>query len=196
MKPYLFVLALFFSSACAADPEAAPTQAPAAGATYQQFIDQLVTPENLTDCISRMDGLIDAAEHLSEVSESGSQGLDAETKVGLHLSFRIVRNDAAVVYYLVASRNGQELSFNDAAKIIALFCDRAGLPHPVAITEGEKPVFYAEWPIQHSDWKSMKKMMVKVRAENRSIKDPQKAFAIAIIRETNAREAVPPNTGP
>jgi hypothetical protein len=196
MKPSFFALALLFASVCAADPEAPPTQAPAAGGTYQQFIDQLVTPENLTDCISKMDGLIDAAEHLSEVSESGSQGLDAETKIGLHLSFRIVRNDAAVVYYLVASRNGQELSFNDAAKIIALFCDRAGLPHPVAITEGEKPVFYAEWLIKHSDWKSMKKMMLKVRAENRSEKDPRKVFVIAIIRETNAREAVPPSTGP
>jgi hypothetical protein len=196
MKPYLFVLALFFSSAGAADPEAAPTQPPAAGVTYQQFIDQMVMPENLTDCISKMDGIIDAAEHMSEVSKGSSPGLDVETKIGLHLSFRIIKNEDAIIYYLVTSRNGQELSFNDAAKLIALFCDRAGLPHPVAITEGEKPVFYAEWLIQPSDWKSMKKMMAKVRAENRSEKNPQKAFALAIIRENNAREGVPPSTGP
>ena len=182
MKPCLFVLALLFSFRVCRRSRGCPGPcAPAAGGTYQQFLDQMVTPENLTDCIAKMDILIDAAEHLSEVSESGSQGLDAETKIGLHLSFRIVRNEAAVVYYLVTSRNGQELAFADATKLAALFGDRAGLPHPVAITEGEKPVFYAEWLIKHSDWKSMKKMMVKVRAENRSEKDPRRAFVIAII---------------
>ena len=143
MKPSLFVLALLFASMCVADPEAAQPQTPAAGSPYQQFIDQMVTPENLTDCISKMDGLIDEEEHLSEISQGSPQGLDAETKLGLHLSFRIVSNKAAVIYYLVLSRNGQELSFTDGTKLVALFCDRAGLPHPVVMTDGEKPIYYA-----------------------------------------------------
>jgi hypothetical protein len=194
MKPSLSVFALlFFASVCAADPEAGPQPpAPDAGSTHQQFMDQMVTPENLADCISRMDGLIDGEEHLSAISQGIPQGLEDETKLGLHLSFRIASNKQAVIYYLVVSRNGLDLSFTDAAKLDALFCDRAGLPHPVAITEGEKPVFYAEWLIKHSDWKSMKKMMAKVRAENRSEKDPQKAFVSAINREIAARETAAP----
>ncbi|HWZ94490.1 MAG TPA: hypothetical protein VNW30_04780 [Opitutaceae bacterium] len=192
MKPSLCALALLFSSLCAADPESPPPPAPAAGSTHQQFMDQLVTPENLTECISRMDGLIDAEEHLSTISQGLPQGLEDETKLGLHLSFRIAGNKQAVIYYLVVSRNGQELTFAEGAELVALFCDRAGLPHPVAITEGEKPVFYAEWLIKHSDWKAMKKMMAKVRAENRSEKNPQKAFVLAINREIAARQAAAP----
>ncbi|HXB02258.1 MAG TPA: hypothetical protein VNV15_05505 [Opitutaceae bacterium] len=192
MKSSLFALALLFASVFTVDRVAAQTQAPATAGTYQQFIDQMVTPENLTDCISSMDGLIDEQEHLSETSQGVPPALDAETKIGLHLSLKIISNEQIVVYYLVISRDGRELTFADAAKLAALFCDRAGLPHPVAITEGEKPVFYAEWLIKHSDWKAMKKMMAKVRAENRSEKDPQKAFVIAINREIAAREAAPP----
>jgi len=152
----------------------------------------MVSPENLKDCISKIDGLIDEEEHLAEISQGVPQSLDAETKLGLHFSFRIIIGKDAVLYYLVVSRNGQELAFADGARLVALFCDRAGLPHPVAITEGEKPVFYAEWPIKHSDWKSMKKMMAKVRIENRSEKDPQQAFVIAVNREIAARQAAPP----
>jgi hypothetical protein len=192
MKPSLFALALLFASVCPIDRVAAQPPAPAAGTPYQQFIAQLVTPENLTDCIARMDAVIDEEEHLAAISQGAPQGLDAETKIGLHFSFRIVIGNDAVIYYLVVSRNGRELVFTDAAKLAALFCDRAGLPHPVAITEGEKPVFYAEWLIKHSDWKAMKKMMAKVRAQNRSEKDPQQAFVIAINREIAAREATPP----
>jgi hypothetical protein len=192
MKPSLIVLVVLFALLWAANPAVAQPQASATGSPYQQFIDHLVTPENLTDCIVRMDGLIDEEEHLAAVSQGAPQALDAETKIGLRFSFRIVIGQEVIVYYLVFSRNGLELSFTDATKLIALFCDRAGLPHPVAITEGEKPVFYAEWLIKHSDWKAMKKMMAKVRAENRSEKDPQKAFLVAINREINAREAAPP----
>jgi hypothetical protein len=193
MKPYLFVLALLFASACAADPQAAQPQAPAAGNAYQQFIDQMLTPENLTDCISKMDGIVDGEEHLAATSQGSPQGLDADTRIGLHFSFRIAISNEAVIYYLVVSRNGQELTFADGAKLVALFCDRAGLPHPVAISEGEKPVFYARWLIKHSDWKAMKKMMAKVRTENRSEKNLQRAFIIAINREIAAREAAPPS---
>lgn len=192
MKSSFFALALLFASVFTVDRVAAQTQAPATAGTYQQFIDQMVTPENLTDCISSMDGLIDEQEHLSESSQGVPPALDTETKIGLHLSLKIISDKQIVVYYLVISRDGRELVFTDAAKLAALFCDRAGLPHPVAVTEGEKPVFYAEWLIKHSDWKAMKKMMTKVRAENRSEKDPQKAFVIAINREIAAREAAPP----
>jgi hypothetical protein len=194
MNPCLFVLALLFASVCAADPEPAQAQTPvpAAGGAYQQFIDQVVAPENLTDCIARMDSLIDEEEHLSAISQGATQGLDAETRLGVHMAFRIVNNKVVVVYYLVVSCNGHDLVFSDATKLIALFCDRAGLPHPVAVMEGEKPVFYAEWLIKRSDWKAMQKMMAKVRAENRSEKDPQKAFIAGINREITAREAAPP----
>ena len=119
-------------------------------------------------------------------------GLETDTKLGLHLAFCIISNKQVVIYYLIISRNGEELGFADAAKLAAFFGDRAGLPHPVAITEGEKPVFYAQWLIKRSDWDAMHKMMVKVRAENRSEKDPRKAFVTAIIREINSRQGVPP----
>ena len=185
MKTHLLILALLFASLCAADPEVARAQAPATGNAYQQFINQMVAPENLADCISRMDRLIDEAE----LQASSSLGVSTDTKVGLHLAFSIMANDQAILYYLVVSRNGQDLSYSDATRIAALFGDRAGLPHPVIITEGEKPVFYAQWFIKHSDWKAMHKMMLKVREVNRAEKDPQKAFVAAVIREVNARNA-------
>jgi hypothetical protein len=195
MKSSFFALALFFASLCTADRGFAQAQAtaPATGGTYQQFIDQLVTPENLTDCIARMDALIDQEEQLATISQGVPPGVDADTKLGLHFSFRIAISTQAIVYYLVVSRNGQELTFADGAKLVALFCDRAGLPHPVAITEGEKPVFYAEWLIKYSEWKAMKKMMAKVRTKNRSERNPQQAFIIAIDREIAARQAAPPS---
>ncbi len=182
MKRPLIVLVLLFASVYAADPEAAQTQAPAAGDAYQQFIDQLADRENLADCISKMDGLIDKVELHAASSQSAPGGISSDTQVGLHLAFYIMSNQQAIVYYLVISRNGQELSFSDATKLAALFGDRAGLPHPVIITEGEKPVFYAQWPIKHSDWKAMQAMMLKVRAENRSENDPHQAFVTDIIR--------------
>jgi hypothetical protein len=39
----------------------------------------------------------------------------------------------------------------------------------------------------------MKKMMAKVRTVNRSEKNPQRAFVIAINREIAARQAAPPS---
>src|SRR5580700_11256758 len=189
MKLHLIVLTLLFASLCAADPEPAQIQAPVAGDAYQQFIAQMVTPENLTDCILRMDGIVDDTERFTSPKGAVPHRVETETKVGLHLTLSLISSKQAIVYYLVVSRNGQELSFSDATKMAALFCDRAGLPHPIIITEGEKPVFYAEWLIKPSDWKSMHKMMVKVRTENRSEKDPIKAFITAVNREISAREA-------
>jgi hypothetical protein len=189
MKPFLFVLALLFASVCAADQVAAQTQAPAAGDAYKKFIDQMLLPENVADCIAKMDGIIDQAEKLAETFKDSPHGLNAETNVGLHLSLCIFSGKQTVLYYLIISRGGEELSLADATKLAALFCDRAGFPHPVPITVGEQPIYYVQWNIKHSDWRAMKKMMAKVRAENRSEKDPQKAFVAAIIREINARDA-------
>jgi hypothetical protein len=183
MKPSLLVVALLFASLWAAAPAAA------AGDAYQKFIDQMVTPENVADCIAKMDGIIDQGEQLAETYKDSPHGLNAQTNIGVHLSLCIFSGKDAVLYYLTISRGGQELLPSEATKLAALFCDRAGFPHPTTVTSGEKPIYYVQWNIKHSDWRAMKKMMDKVRAENRSEKDPQKAFATAIIREINAREA-------
>ena len=123
MKLHLIVLTLLFASLCAADPEPAQIQAPVAGDAYHQFIAQLVTPENLTDCILRMDGTIDDVERFVTSTGAVSHGVETETKVGLHLAFSILSTKQTILYYLVISRNGQELSFSDATKMAALFCD-------------------------------------------------------------------------
>ncbi|HEV8073866.1 MAG TPA: hypothetical protein VGP21_07025 [Opitutaceae bacterium] len=189
MKPSLIVMALLFASLWAAAPAAAQAQAPAAGDAYQKFIDQMVTPENVADCIAKMDGIIDQGEQLAETYKDSPHGLNAETNIGVHLSLCVFSGKEAVLYYLTLSRGGQEFHPSDATKLAALFCDRAGFPHPTPITAGEKPVYYVQWNIKHSDWRAMKKMMDQVRAENRSEKDPRKAFVTAIMREIDARDA-------
>jgi hypothetical protein len=189
MKPHLFALTLFIATLWAAGPVAAQPQAPVASDDYKRFVEQLVKPENLADCISKMDGLIDEVEHLSALDQGATHGINAETNIGLHLAFCVFTNKEEVLYYLIISRDGQELSPAAAVNLAALFCDRAGLPHPVTITEGEKPIFYIQWHIRHSDWHAMKKKMLEVRAVNRAEKDPQKAFVAAIISENNARQA-------
>ena len=92
------------------------------------------------------------------------------------------------MYYFVFSRNGQDLRYDDATRMIALFCDRVGLPHPVTVREGEKPVFTAQWLIKPSEWKAMSKMIQKTRVQNRAEKDPQQALKSAIMRELAARQ--------
>ncbi len=188
MKPYLFALALFFSSLWAAGPVAAQPQAPVASDDYKRFVEQLVKPENLADCLSKMDGIIDEVERLSAPDQGATHGINVETNIGLHLAFCIFTNKQEVLYYLIISRDGQELSPAAAVNLAALFCDRAGLPHPVTMTEGEKPIFYIQWHIKHSDWRAMKKKMLEVRAVNRAEKDPLKAFVAAMISEKNARD--------
>jgi hypothetical protein len=116
--------------------------------------------------------------------------VEGTTKQGLHFEFSatLIKKEA-IIYYLTISRGGLELKYNDVAKFAALFADRAGLPHPVNLSEGDKFTFYAQWLIKPSTWKSMRKMMVKVRTENRAEKDPGKAFVIAIERELESRSA-------
>ena len=189
MKLKLLLLALLIASPCAAaGPQAAQTQAPSPAADdYSAFVAQMVSPENLAECIGQMDKLIDAGDGSAETPKGGPVAVD--TKNGFHLEFSVMGSKQFVMYYLVFSREGRELKFSDAAKMIALFGDRAGLPHPIIITEGEKPVFYAQWLIKPSEWKEMRRMILKVRTENRAEKDPQKAFATAVIRELKARQA-------
>jgi len=63
----------------------------------------------------------------------------------------------------------------------------SALPHAAIQGNANKPIFYAQWLIKPSTWKALRKMMVKVRAENRSVKDPLKAFTLAVEREMAAR---------
>jgi hypothetical protein len=188
MKSCFWASALLSVSLYAADPEPAPPAAPITHDDYSQFVEQLGTPDNLTDCISTMDGLIDEGERLAA---PGPGGVSGDTKLGLHMGFYVMAGDQAVVYYLAISRHGLDFGLSEATELAALFGDRAGLPHPIIVTEGEKPIYYAQWYIKHSDWKSLKKKMLKARALNRSEKDPQKAWVIAVARELNARNAAP-----
>src|ERR1035441_5566791 len=110
MKSYLFALALLFASLWAAAPAAAQAQTPAAGDAYKKFADQMVTPENVADCIAKMDGIIDEGEQLAKNFKDSPHGLNAETNIGLQLSLCIFSGKKAVLYYLTISRGGQELS--------------------------------------------------------------------------------------
>ncbi|HTQ32223.1 MAG TPA: hypothetical protein VMI53_13510 [Opitutaceae bacterium] len=190
MKGY-FIFTLLIILVGMAATTTAQVQSPApppAADDYAAFAAQMTSAANLDDCIARMDQLIDAGEQ-PPASRTGLNMVAADTKNGFHMEFCVVSTKSAIIYYLVFSRKGLDLTFSDATKMIALFCDRAGLPHPIIITEGEKPVFYAQWLIKPSDWKDLRKMMLKVRAENRAEKDPQKAFVTAVVRELNARQA-------
>ena len=186
MKRY-FLFALLIVSVSLAEPGTDQTQAPADD--YPAFVAKMTSPENLSDCIAAMDKLIDAGERPAASPEGGPNVVAADTKNGFHMEFSVASSREAIIYYLVFSRKGLELNFSDATKMIALFGDRAGLPHPIIITEAEKPVFYAQWLIKASEWKEMRKMMLKVRAENRAERNPQRVFVIAVLRELNARQA-------
>lgn len=192
MRPYFLFLTFLVASVGAAKAQVAQPQAspPAPAANdYAAFVANMISPENLADSIARMDELIDAGERPAASPQDTPSPVAVDTKMGLHMEFCVASTRGAVIYYLTFSRKGLELKFSDATRMIALFGDRAGLPHPIIITEGENSLFYARWFIKPSEWKEMRKMMLKVRAENRSEKDPQKAFVIAVLRELNAREA-------
>lgn len=189
MKRFLSALVLLTAPTLlvAAETSTPPPAAPSPAQAYQAFVAQMSTPENLADSIARMDEMIDQGE-------SSSAWVRADTRSGLHFDFCYTPSDMAVLYYIVISRKGGEapLEYADAAKMAALFCDRAGLPHPVELTEGEKPAFAGRWLIKPSEWKAMKKKMLQVRAENRSEKNPTKAFEAALVRELKARGVAVP----
>jgi hypothetical protein len=167
---------------------AEPPPSPAAEKEYRAFIAQLLTPENVADCIARMDAIIDEQEKTSAGNTQPAPAVGGDTKLGLHMEYTVMRTPEASMYYFVFSRNGQDLRYDDATRMIALFCDRVGLPHPVTVREGEKPVFTAQWLIKPSEWKAMSKMIQKTRVQNRAEKDPQQALKSAIMRELAARQ--------
>jgi len=167
---------------------AEPPPSPEAIKAYQAFIDQLITPENVADCIAKMDALIDEQERSSAGNTQPAPAVGADTKIGLHMEYTVLRTAEASMFYFVFSRNGKDLKYDDATRMIALFCDRVGLPHPITVREGEKPVFTAQWLIKPSEWKAMSKMIQKTRVQNRAEKDPQQALSNAIRRELNARQ--------
>jgi hypothetical protein len=186
MKTFLTVFLLLGICAYAAEPQK-PVAPAETKDDYALFIATAITPENVVDCISAMDQVIDEGEQGLINKEAHPGMLEAATKLGLHIEFSASELKEAIIFYLKISRPGKELKFNDAAKFAALFSDRAGLPHPISLSEGDKSVFFAQWLFRPSDWKKNRKLMVQVRAANRGEKDPIKAFALAINRELDAR---------
>jgi len=157
---------------------------------YAEFLAQAVTPENVADLVAVMDRLVDEGEH-GLVDKQPDQGLvEAVTKSGLRIEFSTTDIKQAIVYYLRISRSGEELHYDDATKFAALFTDRAGLPHPLDISEGDKSTFSVRWLIKPSEWKKFLKQMKKVRAESRAEKNLSKVFIMAVEREIDARAAV------
>jgi len=188
MKTLLTLIFLFAAAALVAAPQTTTIGPPQVTEDYGKVIEGLMTREAIGETIGLMDHLIDEGEH-GVVDDQPHPGLiEAVTKQGLHIEFSATFfKKEAVIYYLTISRGGKDLKYSEATEFAALFADRAGLPHPINVIEGDKPVFYAQWLIKPSTWKSMRKMMVKVRAANRAEKDPFKAFSQAIGNETNAR---------
>ena len=189
MKTLLAWLVLCSTVLLAAD---APTPTEPAD-DYNAFIKQCMKRECIAECIALMDRLITAGEH-GLVDKEPDQGMvEGTTSFGLHIEFSAGDLKEAVIYYLRVSRGGKPLQYSDAVSFVALFTDRAGLPHPVEVVEGDRSLFYAQWLIKPSSWKSMHKMINKVRAENRSITDPERALVVAVGREREARAAVQSN---
>jgi hypothetical protein len=189
MKIFLAVFLLLTANAYATDAQKAASEPSAPTKTDDNKpLDSLLTRENLADCIAALDRLIDEGEH-GTIDDKPHPGMvETATKMGLNFEFSatIIQKEA-IIYYLTISRGGLELKYSDAAKFAALFADRAALPHPIDLKEGDKAIFYAQWLIKPSEWKSMKKLMLKYRAINRAEKDPFKAFSIGIEREMDAR---------
>lgn len=185
------VLATAEPASAAAPASATPAPAtPSAPLAYPDFLKQLITREAMAEFAAAADAAVDAAEKPDsrDVLPGPQSG---ETRLGLRVEVGSVVAKEATLYYVSVSRKGEELRFSDGAKLVAFVADRAGLPHPVNVTEGEKPVFYAQWLFKPSDWKSDRKIMLDLRAQNRAEKDALKAFALAVSREIEARRTAP-----
>jgi hypothetical protein len=154
---------------------------------YQEFITAAIRPENVAECVQVMDRVIDQAE--AEEAKGAPVLAKGETSLGLQFEFRRLESKEAVAHRLVFSRGGEPMPFSDAVKFIALFADRAGLLHPVDVREGERPIFYAQWLIKATEWKTIRPKMLALRTANRAEKDLAKAFTVAVTREVDAREA-------
>src|SRR5438270_545054 len=121
MKSLLLLVASFAGSTIAF---AAEPSAPASKLTYHEFLEKFALPETLTDCIAKMDRLIDAGEATAAAAQPGTGWVNTATQTGLQLQFRIRDREEAIIYYLVISRGGDELKYSDATKMAALFADR------------------------------------------------------------------------
>jgi len=190
LLPLLLVLlapALFAADAL----NARTSQAAEAQENYSQAMAALLTREALADCIATLDKLITDGEHGVMDDQPDPGMVEANTKLGLHFEFSAsVIKKEATIYYLTLSRSGRDFTYSDAMKFAALFADRAALPHPISMTEGDKQIFYAQWLIKPSQWKSTRKKMLKYRVVNRAETDPLRALGLAINRELDARSAV------
>ncbi len=166
---------------------AAATAAPAPQ-DYGAAIAKLYSAEGIQDFIAKSDQLVDAVD-----SESGVSGVaHLDTKSGLRMDATSQKTEEAILYYYSLSRGGAELHYSEAVKLIALFADRFGLPHPVNVTSGENDIYYAQWLFKPSDMKKLRKLMLQVREKSRAEKNPLKAFALAVQRELDSRAAAHP----
>jgi hypothetical protein len=190
MKNLLTSFILAIAAACVAAPQTTTTGPQAVEEDYGKVVESLLTREAISDCIIRLDSLIDEGEH-GVVDDQPHPGMvETVTRQGLHFEFSAsIIGKEAIIYYLTVSRSGKDFKYSEATQFAALFADRAGLPHPITITEGEKPIFYAQWLIKRSTRKAMRKMMVKTRAAYRAEKDPLRAFTAAVNHELEARAA-------
>lgn len=190
MKLSLFIFPLLLAAAQATESQPSAPTAAGPQDEYAQFMTQQMSPENMTDCIQTMDRLITEGEHGLMDKEPAQGVVEANTKLGLHFELTATQvKKEAIVYYLMLSRSGKVLKYQDAAKFAALFADRVALPHPFELIEGDKSTFYAQWLFKPSQWKTNQKLMLKYRATNRAETDPLKAFAFAVDREVQARSA-------
>jgi hypothetical protein len=172
-----------------AKPATVAEEVAQANKEYAEFLAKVVTPENVADLVATMDRLVDEGEH-GLVDKQPDLGLvDATTKAGLRIEFSTTDAKQAIIYYLRISRGGAALHYDDATKFAALFTDRAGLPHPLDITEGDKSTFSVRWLIKPTEWKKFLKKMKSERTENRAEKNLGKVFIQAVEREVEARAA-------
>lgn len=169
-------------------PDAAPaavTTQNAPVADYRSFVARLFSKPALAEFLTKADALIDAADPV----EGDGRAAQMETSAGIMVDFSLIQSELATMYSLTLSRQGQEFHYSDAVKLAALFGDRAGLSHPIVVTEGEKPVYYCQWLIKPTDWKKYRKLMLEARADSRKVKDPFAALETAVNRELDARAA-------
>ena len=165
-----------------AKPPATPAEA------YQEFLVDMVSPQNLADLVEKIDKVIDEADNADGSSNQANNSGNADTRNGFHLEFSVIRAPEAILYYAGVSRKDYEtLKYRDATMVLALLCNRVGLTHPIQISEGEKPIFHAQWLINPKEWKAMRKKMLEVRAANRAEKNLYTAMRNAVTEEVNAR---------
>ncbi|HEY9155129.1 MAG TPA: hypothetical protein VIM69_08365 [Opitutaceae bacterium] len=178
---FALALVLALPTSALADAEGAPPIAKPAD-DYNRVVQKLYAKESLQDFIFKVDHLVDA-------TENGGTVIQAETSGGLAMNATIQTTKEATLYYFSVSRAGGEFHYSDAVKLIALYADRCGLPHPCNVTSGEHDVYYAQWLFKPSDMKKLKKFMGEMRARSRAGTDPLQALEVAVQRELGARAA-------